>query len=107
MRAICEVGFEPGSVTLAEFAVEVSRHEPDGLPTHQFATATPEPTHRSLPNSTVKHSRRHIVIVFFDDYESAIANSNLPETQAFGEKQFALLDVPPTFTDLDIIDERD
>ena len=48
----------------------------------------------------------HIVIVFFDDYDSAMANSNLPETQALGEKQFALLEGPPTFTDLDIIDER-
>src|SRR3954470_24712566 len=49
---------------------------------------------------------RHIVIAFFDDYDSATAHSSLPETQAFGEKQFALLDAPPTFTDLDVIDER-
>ena len=49
---------------------------------------------------------RHIVIAFFDDYESAMVNSNLPETQEFGEKQSALLDAAPTFTDLDVIDER-
>jgi hypothetical protein len=35
-----------------------------------------------------------------------MVNSNLPETQAIGEKQFALLDAPPQFTDLDVIDER-
>jgi hypothetical protein len=50
---------------------------------------------------------RHIVIAFFDDYDSAMVNSNLPETQSFGEKQFALLDGPPSFTDLDVIDEHD
>ena len=49
---------------------------------------------------------RHIVIAFFDDYESAMVNSNLPETQEFGAKQSALLDAAPTFTDLDVIDER-
>lgn len=65
---------------------------------------------RTLRKAIVGRDRndpgRHIVIAFFDDYDSAMANSNLPETQAFGEKQFALLEGPPTFTDLDIIDER-
>jgi hypothetical protein len=66
---------------------------------------------RTLRKALVGQDRsdpeRHVVIAFFDDYDSAMVNSNLPETQAFGEKQFALLEAPPTFTDLDIIDERD
>ena len=49
---------------------------------------------------------RYLTIVFFDSYESAMENSNLPETSAFVEKQMALLDAPPTFFDLDIIDDR-
>lgn len=65
---------------------------------------------RTLRRAIVGRDRndpdRHIVIAFFDDYESAMVNSNLPETQEFGQKQFALLDAPPTFTDLDVIDER-
>lgn len=65
---------------------------------------------RTLRKAIVGRDRndpdRHIVIAFFDDYESAMINSNLPETQAFGQKQFALLDGAPTFTDLDVIDER-
>ena len=64
---------------------------------------------RTLQKALVGRDRndpdRHFVIAFFDDYESAMVNSNLPETQAFGEKQFALLDGPPQFTDLDVIDE--
>jgi hypothetical protein len=65
---------------------------------------------RTLRRSVVGRDRhnpdRYIVIAFFDDFDSAMVNSNLAETQSFGEHQFALLDAPPTFTDLDIIDER-
>jgi quinol monooxygenase YgiN len=65
---------------------------------------------RTLRKAVVGRDRhdpdRHIVIAFFDDYDSAMENSNLPETQAFGEQQNALLDGPPTFTDLDVVDER-
>jgi hypothetical protein len=49
---------------------------------------------------------RHLVIVFFDSYDSAMANSNLPETTEFGKKQGALLDGPMAFTDLDVIDDE-
>jgi quinol monooxygenase YgiN len=66
---------------------------------------------RTLRRSIVARDRndpeRHLVIAFFDDYDSAMVNSNLPETQAFGEKQAAFLDGPPQFIDLDVIDDRD
>lgn len=48
---------------------------------------------------------RFFNIVFFDSYESAMANSALPETQAMAEKMAAAVDGPPTFSDLDVIDE--
>jgi hypothetical protein len=50
--------------------------------------------------------KRHLVFAFFDDYDSAMVNSNLPETSEFGQKQSAILDAPMVFTDLDIVDER-
>jgi hypothetical protein len=46
------------------------------------------------------------VIAFFDSYESAMVNSNLPETNDFGQKQAALLDGPMIFTDLDVVADR-
>ena len=49
---------------------------------------------------------QYFTLVFFDSYESAMANSNLPETTEFGLSQTALLDAPPVFTDLDVIEER-
>src|SRR5690242_5641560 len=49
---------------------------------------------------------RYLIFAFFDSYESAMKNSNLPETAEFGAKQAALLDAPIAFTDLDIIEDR-
>jgi hypothetical protein len=45
-------------------------------------------------------------IVVFDSYESAMENSNLPVTQEFSQKMMALGDGPPTFYNLNVIDER-
>lgn len=49
---------------------------------------------------------RYFMIVFFDSYESAMANSELPETQASADTFAALSDRPPTFYNLDILDDQ-
>jgi hypothetical protein len=48
----------------------------------------------------------HYQVVFFDSYEEAMKNSALPETDALAKKTTALSDGPPTFVNLDIIEER-
>lgn len=64
---------------------------------------------RTLRRSIVGRDRndpeRHVILAFFDDYESAMQNSNLPETQEFAAKQTALAD-SVQFLDLDVIDDR-
>ena len=64
---------------------------------------------RTLRRSIVGRDRndpeRYVIIAFFDDYESAMKNSNLPETQEFAAKQSALADTVQ-FIDLDVIDDR-
>jgi hypothetical protein len=45
------------------------------------------------------------VIVFFDSYESAMENSELPETQAIAEKMTAISE-SPVFYDLDVVEDR-
>ena len=45
-------------------------------------------------------------IVYFDSYESAMENSNLPVTQEFSQKMMALADGAPTFYNLDVIEDR-
>ena len=48
---------------------------------------------------------RYFNIVFFDSYEAAMENSKLPETDALSKKMMTLGDGPPTFYNLDVIDE--
>ena len=46
-----------------------------------------------------------LIVAVFDSYESAMQNSNLPETQEFAAKQSALAETVQ-FIDLDVIDDR-
>ena len=49
---------------------------------------------------------RYFNIVFFDSYEEAMKNSDLPETSEFAQKMVALGDGPPSFYNLDVIEDR-
>ena len=46
------------------------------------------------------------IIVLFDSYEEAVKNSEFPETAAMSEKMAAALDGPPSYIDLDVVDDR-
>jgi hypothetical protein len=48
---------------------------------------------------------RYFAVVFFDSYESAMANSSLPETKASAEQYMKVSDGPPVFHDLDILED--
>jgi len=49
----------------------------------------------------------HIVqVVFFDSYESAMQNSNLPLTQQLNERMTPLMEGPPKFYNLEVIEDR-
>jgi hypothetical protein len=65
---------------------------------------------RTLRRSIITRDRndpeRHLILAFFDSYDSAMENSNLPETAEFGHKQNALLDAPMAFTDLDVVEDQ-
>jgi hypothetical protein len=49
---------------------------------------------------------RYFNIVFFDSYEAAMENSQMPETQALSAKMMGMADGPPTFYNLDVLDDR-
>jgi hypothetical protein len=53
-----------------------------------------------------QNANRYFNVVFFDSYESAMQNSNLPETQQFSQEMMKFADGPPTFYDLDVVDDR-
>ena len=49
---------------------------------------------------------RYFNIVFFDSHEEAMENSALPVTQEFAKRMMALGDGPPTFYNLDVVEDR-
>jgi hypothetical protein len=49
---------------------------------------------------------RYFNIVFFDSKEEADANSAMPVTDEFARKMMALADGPPTFHNLDVLEDR-
>ncbi len=50
---------------------------------------------------------RYLLIVEFPSYEEAMRNSEDPRTSEFAEKLAALMDEPPTYRNLDVIDVMD
>lgn len=61
---------------------------------------------RSISTRDRNDPSHFVTIVFFDSYESAMENSELPETQELATKMSALLAGPPTFHDLDVAVDR-
>jgi len=47
---------------------------------------------------------RYFAVVFFDSYESAMKNSDLPETRGAAEQYMKATDGPPVFYDLDVLE---
>jgi hypothetical protein len=65
---------------------------------------------RTLRRSIVARDRsnpeHYVVLAFFDSYESAMENSNLPETGDFATRIAKLVDGAMGFTDFDIVEDR-
>lgn len=51
-------------------------------------------------------ANRYCDIVFFDSYEQAMENSQLPETQTFARKLNELTDGELTYFDLDVMEDK-
>lgn len=51
------------------------------------------------------HPGQYVNIVFFDSYDEAMQNSELPVTQEFSQKMMALADGPPVFRNLDVMED--
>ena len=65
---------------------------------------------RTLRRSVTARDRsnpgRYVILAFFDSYESAMENSNLPETQEFAARFGDFTDGPLSFRDLDIVEDN-
>jgi hypothetical protein len=49
---------------------------------------------------------RYFNIVFFNSYEEAMENSALPETDQFSKKMMASADGPPSFYNLNVLEDK-
>lgn len=70
------------------------------------ATEGKRTARREILAADRNHPGKYVAIVFFDSYESAMQNSDLPETNAVAEEYRTLADGPPVFHDLDVLDDR-
>ncbi len=72
--------------------------------THRAGTETT--AQREVLCEDCDNPGRYFQVVFFDSYESAMKNSELPVTREFAEKMSALADGPPTFYNLNVVEHR-
>jgi hypothetical protein len=73
----------------------------------EWAAAAGDSTaRRVITGADRDDSGRYLQVVFFDSYESAMENSNLPVTQEFAQRMMALSDGPPSFYNLDVVEDR-
>jgi hypothetical protein len=70
------------------------------------ATEGKRKTRRRVIAEDRENPGRYFNIVFFDSYEDAMENSALPETDALAQKMMPLGEGPPTFYNLDVIEDR-
>jgi quinol monooxygenase YgiN len=70
------------------------------------ATKGKRTARRQIVTRDRNNPERYLAFVFFDSYESAMQNSNLPETQAFAE-QYRAATKQVAFHDLDVISDEE
>lgn len=63
-------------------------------------------TERSILCQDRDDPDHYVNVVFFDSYEAAMENSNLPETNELAERLASLSDEPSKFLNLDVLEER-
>lgn len=97
---------DPQFVQIIEFNTDDA--EPIMAVDRQWEAATEgrRTARRSIVTRDRNNPRRHLVLVFFDSYESAMENSSLPETGEFAAQYGALVDGEMTFHDLDVVEDR-
>jgi hypothetical protein len=63
--------------------------------------------HRVMVCGDRDNSGQYFTLAFFDSYDSAMENSNNATTQEYSQRMMSLADGPPTFYNLDVIDDRE
>lgn len=82
--------------------------EVDSLVEEMRAGGGPMPMLRATMTADRDQPDRYLSILEFESYESAMENSNKPETAELAQRMASLCDEPPKFRNLDIrrVEER-
>ncbi|WP_353711125.1 hypothetical protein [Arthrobacter sp. K5] len=92
-----------GFVQIIEFQTSrIEEVEALGRPSRTEGTTAPT-FRRIIATADRDRPGTYFTIVEFDSYESAMENSNRPETSDFAAKVAALCDGPPVFRNLDVL----
>ena len=70
---------------------------------YRASTSGKRTARRGILSKSRDGENRYVNIVFFDSYEEAMRNSEMPETSAFAEQMMKLCEGPATFSNLDVI----
>jgi hypothetical protein len=90
-----------GFVQIIEF--QTSRPDEVKALGEQYRDRDPGTARRSTVTADRDRPGYYLNIVEFDSYESAMENSNRPETAEFAAKMMELCDGPPKFYNLDVV----
>ena len=63
-------------------------------------------TQRVLVCGDRDNAGQYFTLAFFDSYDATMENSNHPTTQEYAQRMMGLADGPPTFYNLDVVDDR-
>jgi hypothetical protein len=86
--------------------VEFSTSRIDEL--RQLASEAPQPAGGSTQGFVCAdrdNSGRYVVVAVFPSYEEAMQNSERPEVSEFAKRMAELCDGPPTYRNLDVVEE--
>ena len=86
--------------------VEFSTSRVDEL--RQLSQDVPQPTSgsvRALVCADRDNAGRYVVVAEFPSYEDAMENSQRPEVTEFAKRMAELCDGPPTYRNLDVVED--
>ena len=96
-----------GFVQIIEFRTSKIAEMQDVENEWEKATEGKRKARRTILCADRDNPGHYLNVVFFDSYEAAMQNSAMPETDALSKKMMSFADGPPTFYNLDVIDDRE
>ncbi|MGH9224379.1 MAG: hypothetical protein ACRD2W_11510 [Acidimicrobiales bacterium] len=96
-----------GFIQIVEFTTDQHDEVKQLSEKYRAETDGKRTTGRVSVTSDRDNPRRYMIIAEFDSYEAAMENSNLEETDNLAADMRALVDGPPTYHNLNVLEQYD